>query len=227
MTVSEHGMPLYDEDGKFRGYVGWSKDISEQAEAEKRLRDSEARYRDFAESAGDWIWETDADMRYTYISERAMEVTGADHSGFIGKKIALSGNRVSEEAWAELKATIARREPIQEFISCVTFDNGKSVWIERSAKPIFGQDGAFRGYRGVAHDVSDRMNARIAEAEALRKLEEANANLEEIVRQRTEDIAVKSQLMGEVLESMAQGVAVIDDRVRLSLSLYSARAVRP
>lgn len=211
MTVSEHGMPLYDEDGQFRGYVGWSKDISEQAEAEKKLRDSEARYRDFAESAGDWVWETDADMRYTYISERAMEVTGADHSGFIGQSMALSGNRVSEEAWAELNATIARREPIQEFISSVTFDNGKSVWIERSAKPIFGPGGEFLGYRGVAHDVSDRMNARIAEAEALRKLEEANANLEEIVRQRTEDIAVKSQLMAEVLESMAQGVVVIDD----------------
>ncbi|PQA86133.1 response regulator [Hyphococcus luteus] len=211
MTVTEHGMPVFDEDGRFKGYVGWTKDISEQAEAEKKLRESEARYRDFAESAGDWIWEVDAELRYTYISDRAAEVTGADHSGFIGAKMSFSGNRVSEEAWAELQEAIARREPIQEFVSCVTFDNGKSVWIERSAKPIFGPDGEFQGYRGVAHDVTDQISARMAEADALRKLEETNANLEETIRQRTEDIAQKSQLMAEVMESMAQGLVVIDD----------------
>ncbi|MCK5744696.1 MAG: PAS domain-containing protein, partial [Oricola sp.] len=135
MTVAEHGMPVFDSAGAFKGYVGWSKDISEQAETERKLRESEARYRDFAESAGDWVWEIDADLRYTYISERAREVTGADHSGFIGEKMSLSGNRVSEEDWAALKETIARREPIQEFTSCVAFDNGSSCWIERSAKP--------------------------------------------------------------------------------------------
>ncbi len=211
MTVSEHGMPVFDDDGVFKGYVGWTKDISEQEDAEKKLRESEARYRDFAESAGDWIWEVDAELRYTYISDRATEVTGADHSKFIGATMSFSGNHVSDEAWEELRQAVMRREPIHEFVSCVTFDNGKSVWIERSAKPVFGPDGEFKGYRGVAHDVSDQIGAKMAEADALRQLEETNANLEETIRRRTEDIAQKSQLLSEVLESMAQGVVVLDD----------------
>ncbi len=211
MCVAEFAMPQFDTNGVFTGYVGWSKDITEQATAEERLRESEARYRDFAESAGDWIWEIDADLRYTHISDRAREVTGADHNRFIGRKMAMTGNKVSEEAWDELRETIRQRKPISGFISCVEFDNGRSVWIERNAKPVFDEDGEFKGYRGVAHDISERMKARIAADEALRKLEETNANLEELVRQRTEDIAEKSQLMAEVLESMAQGVVVIDD----------------
>jgi len=211
MTITDTAMPNFDPQGRFTGYVGWSKDITQQARAETLLKESEERFRDFAESAGDWVWEIDADLRYTHISKRAEEVTGEDHSGLIGEKMAMSGNRVSDEAWRQLIATIERREPIVGFISEVTFDSGKTVWIERSGKPVFGANGKFEGYRGVAHDISQRMNAKIAAADALRQLEEANANLENIVRQRTEDIKEKSQLMVEVLESMAQGVVVIDD----------------
>ena len=211
LTVSLTAMPQFDPNGDFSGYIGWSKDVTSQVEAERRLRESEERYRDFAESAGDWVWEIDADLHYTHISDRAKEVTGEDHSHFIGTKMNFSGNNVSDEAWRQLSEAIERREPIVGFISCITFDSGKSIWIQRSAKPVFGPDGEFKGYRGVAHDISERMNAKIAAADALRKLEEANANLENIVRQRTEDIAEKSQLMVEVLESMAQGVVVIDD----------------
>ncbi len=211
IIVSASAMPQYDSSGRFTGYIGWSKDVTLQVEAETRLRESEERYRDFAESAGDWSWEVDADLCYTFISPRAKEVTGEDHSRFVGARMSFTGSKVSDEAWRELQQTIDRREPIIGFISCVTFDSGKSVWIERSAKPVLGHDGEFKGYRGVAHNISERMNAKIAAAEALRQLEDANANLEEIVRQRTKDIEDKSQLMTEVLESMAQGLVVIDD----------------
>ena len=212
MCIAEFAMPQFDNHGQFTGYIGWSKDITEQAEAEERLRESEKRYRDFAESAGDWVWEIDADLRYTHISDRAKEVTGIDHSWIIGTKMSLDGNKVSGEAWKELREAISQRKPIQNFVSCVDFEeSGRSLWIERSAKPVFGLDGAFKGYRGVAHDVTESMNAKIAAADALKRLEETNANLEEIVHHRTQVIEEKSQLMGEVLESMAQGVVVIDD----------------
>ncbi len=216
MCIAEFAMPQFDNNGEFTGYIGWSKDITEQAEAEERLRESEARYRDFAESAGDWVWEIDADLRYTHISERAKEVTGIDHDWFIGRTMTMEGSNVSAEAWQELRETIRQRKPIQNFISCVDFEqSGRSLWIERSAKPVFDADGAFKGYRGVAHDISESMAAKIAAADALKKLEDANANLEDIVHQRTQDIEEKSQLMGEVLESMAQGVVVIDDNYNI------------
>lgn len=211
IAVSASGVPRYSDNGEFLGLIGWSRNITREVEAEDRLRESEERYRDFAESAGDWVWEVDAELNYTFISDRATEVTGIDHTSFIGKKMSFRGHHVSDEAWAELRRTIEQREPICQFISCIAFENNRSIWIERSGKAIFDTDGKFKGYRGVAHDVTDQMEAKITAAEALEKLEHANANLEKIVRQRTEDIEQKSQLMAEVLESMAQGVVVIDD----------------
>ena len=39
------------------------------------LEASEARFRDVAEASSDWIWETDPELRLTYISGRFSEVT--------------------------------------------------------------------------------------------------------------------------------------------------------
>ncbi|MHA7873270.1 MAG: PAS domain-containing protein, partial [Hyphococcus sp.] len=56
------GIPQFDRNGEFTGFIGWTRNITDQVEAEQRLRQSEARYRDFAESAGDWAWEVDDDL---------------------------------------------------------------------------------------------------------------------------------------------------------------------
>ena len=211
LSVSASGMPQFDTNGSFLGYIGWSRDISKRVRAERLLRESEERHRHFAESAGDWAWETDADMRLTYISEQAAEVLGLDLDSLIGQETPLSGNSLNDEEARHLNEIIKNREPIDKFISSFSFDCGKTVWVERNAKPVFDKDGSFKGYRGVARDVSDRVEARLAAADALKKLAEINANQENVIRQRTNDIKKKSLLMAEVLESMSHGVIVLDD----------------
>ena len=44
-------------------------DMTERKRAEQALRDSEQRFRDYAETASDWLWETGPDHRVTRISE--------------------------------------------------------------------------------------------------------------------------------------------------------------
>ncbi|NOX94874.1 MAG: PAS domain S-box protein, partial [Alphaproteobacteria bacterium] len=85
--LSTSGQPKFDENKNFTGYVGWTRNITKEVGAELRLRQSEEMQRDFAESAGDWGWEIDADLRYRYISERAQKVTGFDHQKFLGQKV--------------------------------------------------------------------------------------------------------------------------------------------
>lgn len=214
-SLATSGVPQYDSAGKFTGYVGWTKDITREVEATKKLEESEQRYKDFAESAGDWAWEVNADLKYVYFSERAYRIAGFNHDRFLGRTMAFSGKGASEEEWRAFKATIDAREPFTEFISCVRKEDGSEFWIERSGKPVFDDDGAFKGYRGVAHDVTARVVAQQEAEEARRALEDQNARLEEIVRQRTQDIKRKSSLLSEVLESMAQGVVVLDDNYRI------------
>ena len=210
LTVSASGIPKFDSEGNFCGFIGWSRDISREVEAERKLRESEARYKDFSESAGDWSWETDAQMRYSFFSERADQVTGIEHSKLVGMPLSLSGNGLTDEQWMPFRRAIERRAPIDQFISAVEVRDNEFIWIERSARPIFDENGEFAGYRGVARDITKRIKAEKVAADALRQLEDVNAHLEETIRQRTRDIEQKSMLMEEVLESMAHGMVVLD-----------------
>ena len=75
---------------------------------------------------------------------------------------------------------------------------------------VFDGTGKFQGYRGVASDVTARVEAREEARRARRLLEESNAKLEEVVSERTADLEAKSSMLAEVLESMAQGLVVLD-----------------
>ena len=48
----------------------------EAQKAQDAISAEERRFKDFAEIAADWFWELDADLRFTYLSERSQEVTG-------------------------------------------------------------------------------------------------------------------------------------------------------
>jgi WD40 repeat protein len=54
---------------------------NQRAQAEKELRHSEQRFKDFAESTSDWFWETDAELRYTWLSDNVhtiLQTLGGD-----------------------------------------------------------------------------------------------------------------------------------------------------
>ncbi|MEO1240625.1 MAG: response regulator [Pseudomonadota bacterium] len=209
------GVPQFDVNQEFSGFIGWTRNITEQVEAENRVKESEERHRDFAESAADWVWEVDAEMRYTYISDRASHITGIDHTQFIGQKMSLSSKGLSDDTWREVCAKIEDRDPLYAFLSHIELPDGKACWLERSAKPVLDEQGNFLGYRGVARDVTQRITAVHEAEEARRQLEKNNEKLEEIIRDRTADIQTKSQMMAEVLESMEQGVVVLDEQFNI------------
>ena len=61
--------PLRDEAGNIVKWYGSSTDIEDRKRAEEALRESEQRFRDYAETASDWLWETGPDHRFIRISE--------------------------------------------------------------------------------------------------------------------------------------------------------------
>jgi len=209
LTLSTTGMPRYDENGEFIGYVGWTKDITAQAEAEKRLKRSEERYRDLAESAGDWAWETDADLNYSYIAESAADAV--DRHALLGGSILATGRRESEAETFRLVEQLEARAPFKNVIFQVEKPDGELAWISQSGRPVRNDNGEFMGYRGVCREVTAKIRARQETALARRQLEETNARLEDIVKERTAALEIRTRMVQEVLETMAQGIVVLDN----------------
>jgi PAS domain S-box-containing protein len=136
------------------------RDISGRKRAEKALRGSEQRFRDYAETASDWFWESGPDHRFTDVSHEGSGATRA-----IGATRWDTAADLDEESekWRAHRATLDAHEPFRGFTYKARRWDGSTVDLSVSGKPMFDQKGRFLGYRGVATDVSDTVRANKAE----------------------------------------------------------------
>jgi diguanylate cyclase (GGDEF)-like protein/PAS domain S-box-containing protein len=141
-------------------------DVTERKHAERQLRDSERRFRDFAEAAGEYVWELDVDGRYTYVSNRVEQVLGYTPDELIGRRPVDFMPPGEAERVRDWFAEIARtRETFRNVENRSIGRAGAQVWQLVSGVPIVDGDGRFIGYRGTALDITERKQAesRIAE----------------------------------------------------------------
>ncbi|NKB59120.1 MAG: PAS domain S-box protein [Alphaproteobacteria bacterium] len=164
-------------------------DITERKRAQAALRESEERFRDFAESATDWLWEMDANLRFSYFSDRFEEGTGISPEIMLGRtrrELLEAGqanfnNSNSKAKWDEYFAIIEGRQPFRDFRPPSRRDDGLTSFISLSGKPVFDESGNFKGYRGTGVNIADQVEAEVSlrrrEAELLLhrdRAEEAN-----------------------------------------------------
>src|SRR6266566_6493296 len=148
-------------------------DLTERKRAEEALRESEAKFRDYAETASDWFWEIGPDYKFTLLTENAF---GSDPAGRIGTACwdhALD-LETEPEKWRLVRETLDARKPFRDFVHCSAGRDGSPMYAKASGKPVFGANGEFRGYRGTGSDVTERKRADEAlreSAEALRRSE--------------------------------------------------------
>jgi len=116
-----------------------------------------ARYRDIAEGASDWTWEMDADLRFTFIDDRAQISSGNDPKRAIGRRRdEIADTSFDPENWRQHLDDMAARRPFRDFIYRVQTDAGVR-FFRTSGKPILGIDGEFHGYRGTASDITSAL----------------------------------------------------------------------
>ena len=151
-------------------------DISKAKHAETVLKESEHRFRQFADSAPVKIWVTDEFDRITYVNQRWLSFTG------------ISFEEATNNVWAQLvhaddlakavhqynEAFATRKPIIQEY----RFRNhsGDFRWVLDQSTPRFLEDGSFLGYIGTVIDIHDRKLAeeKISyQAQVMRDISEA------------------------------------------------------
>lgn len=149
-TVEIRRTPLPD-----GGMIAVTTDMTDRQNAAEALRQSEQRFRDIAEIASDWFWETDADMRFSYFSDRNRELLGFDMSTIIGKKRTdITPENVDDAKWQAHLAQLAAHQPFKDFRYDIRTPDGSVFHVSISGKPVFDYDGIFTGYRGVGRDLT-------------------------------------------------------------------------
>jgi diguanylate cyclase (GGDEF)-like protein/PAS domain S-box-containing protein len=135
-----------------------SRDISERLASEAALRESEERFRSLTQLSSDMYWEQDDQFRFTSVSGMGSErVNKLTVQTIIGKK-RWEQNYINMAAdqWAEHIALLEAHKPFRDMELCRLDESGKKVWISISGEPVFDASGAFKGYRGVGKDITER-----------------------------------------------------------------------
>ncbi|MBF0093316.1 MAG: PAS domain-containing protein [Alphaproteobacteria bacterium] len=195
--VLAHFIPHRDR-GRVEGFFGLVLDVTDRRVLEDELRrardeletrvaqrsreflSSERRFRDFAEASSDWFWEMDDQLRFTWFSDRANEISPFEPQNLIGKtreEIA-SPDQDRDSLLAHLDDMRAHR-PFRDFLFRFQPRSGDRKVVRISGRPVFNDEGAFIGYRGTATDMTRQIEAEARAADAESRLTAAVNSLPE------------------------------------------------
>lgn len=127
---------------------------------------------DFSGMASDWFWETDAEHRFCFFSRRMEDVTKFDISALLGKKRdIIPHENLQDSKWIQHRDDLENHRSFHDFeYEMRRPHDGTLLWIRIAGEPQFDTSGAFTGYRGTGHDITQ-------EKLAMQRLEDSNAAL--------------------------------------------------
>jgi PAS domain S-box-containing protein len=163
------GVPTI-EHGRFCGYRGVGRNVTKRVQQLHALERSEQ----LVTAASDWFFESEPTGLLTYISSNVVAAMGLPVSAYVGKRLAeTEGVIIDPERAKFVVAAVRAHKPYRDFVYARKMADGKLVWIRTSGTPFFDANGALRGYRGIAKDVT-------AEIEAEQKLKASEKRFREL-----------------------------------------------
>jgi len=150
-----------------------------------RATASEERFRDFAGIASDWLWETDASLRFSFFSQRRADQIVDPERIAMGRTRAelASAEEIAADprGWERHLADLEAHRPFRDFGYWRTRPDGARRYISTSGAPVFDRAGRFQGYRGVASDLTERKLAEQAAQDARSRLFDAIDSLPDTI----------------------------------------------
>jgi PAS domain S-box-containing protein len=173
---------------------------AELAQAEAAARESESQYRRIVETANEGIWILDKDARVTFLNARMAEILGSPPDEVRGR---LKWDFLFDEDQEAAQALFARRRAGMRDQADVRFRHrdGRAVWTQMSASPLYDEQGKFAGALDMFTDVTERKRAEEQLRETGRQRERALTELQA----RTEELKATTQQLWQAAKLAGVG----------------------
>ena len=131
------------------------------------LSESLKRFQQLTALSSDWYWEQDEQLRFTRIAGRAVDEGRVRVDSLIGRtRWEIEASAVDEKSRQAHDQAVAERKPFRDLVIRSENEDANASVVAVSGAPWFEGDGRFRGYRGIARDITlqQRAEREIAEA---------------------------------------------------------------
>jgi len=212
--------PVFDSEGKFRGSFGIITDITQRKRAEEALRESEERYRGIVETQTELICRFLPDGTLTFVNDTICRFLGERSEELIGKSFYPYIHPDDRQKTRKNLESLSKENPIGTNEERVIMPDGEIHWWQWSNQALFDEQDSKVELQSVGRDITKRKKAedalRKSEAELAaqsRHLEEVNAALRVLLKQREED---KEDLEGRLLANVKELVLPYVDKLKNS-----------
>ena len=190
--LSRH-FPIFDDDEQLIAICGSFINSTRQVNAEAKLKEEKRRFLDITRAASDWIWETDADGRLTFVSDRVVQAVGLPPMLLKNKKLSDLGVFKPEvDGGNKAEDAMEKHVPFRSVPLEIQDTSGEYKIFNMSGVPVFNEKGRYIGYRGTSDDITARL---LAEDEALSSKADLERAINEITKKNIQlEITAKKAL---------------------------------
>jgi len=157
--------PLRDAAGEVTHYLAVQQDITEQKRDKEALAESEERFRKIAEMAGEWLWEQDAQGRYTYSSSAVRDILGLAPEDVVGQHyLSLFA---PDCTWPSEQPPLSQpTDGFHRLVNRYRRKDGREIFTESSGAPVLDEEGHLIKWFGLDRDITaekeyeDRLRVR-------------------------------------------------------------------
>jgi PAS domain S-box-containing protein len=187
VVLETSAVPFFDADGKFAGYRGIDRDVTERREAEKSLREKEQTIRAIVETSQEWIWAVDLEGFHTYSNPAIERILGYKPEELIGRRsFDLMHEEDRKQITEEFPQWIKQKSGWTGRIIRWRHKDGSYRYLESNAVAILDSQGNLTGFRGVDRDITERKRAE-------------------------EKLRSEEKKYHEIVDSLAEGLGISDE----------------
>ena len=156
-SISDEGIPRYDAQGTFAGYIGSCVDVTELLRQQKALHQFEERVALAAEAAHIGIWELDTTTKRIWVSDKVRDLFQLPPEGEISytafeKRVHPDDREARDQAMQRAILTQGGYETEYRIL----LPDGKARWIAGRGRCLVEPDGKSTRLLGVSMDITER-----------------------------------------------------------------------